>query len=78
MRFKKGEVKLYLKATKAYRGGGMAPFMFSLRTRRRWPASGSGSLTPGEVPVTHLTVGWVDPRAGLNVSQKSHESSAVA
>jgi hypothetical protein len=54
------------------RGRGIAPLFADLGTRRRWVISKSPlPLYPRERPSTHCTGGWVGPKTGLNVCEKS-------
>jgi hypothetical protein len=67
------------KALKAQRGSrGIALLILDLGTRRGWVVSTMPRLLyPWERPSTHCTGGWVGPRAGLNVCEKSfpHQDS---
>jgi hypothetical protein len=53
------KVELYSFSTSALGGGA-------------WSAPRPGRFTPGKDPGTHCTGGWVGPRAGLDVCEKSH------
>jgi hypothetical protein len=53
-------------------GRGIALLFIDLGARRGWVVSTtSRPLYPRERPGTHCTGGWVGPRAGLDVSEKS-------
>src|SRR5215468_7776901 len=52
---------------------GIALSFIDLGARRGWVVSTTPRpLYPRERPGTHCTGGWVDPRAGLDVCEKSH------
>jgi hypothetical protein len=57
----------------AYRGSrGIALLILNLGARRGWVISTTPRpLYPRERPGTHCTEGWVVPRAGLDVCEKS-------
>jgi hypothetical protein len=57
----------------AQRGSrGIALLIVNLGARRGWVVSTTPrSLYPRERPGTHCTEGWVGPRAGLDVCEKS-------
>jgi hypothetical protein len=59
--------------SKAQRGGrGIALLFLDLGASRGWVVSTmSRPLYPRERPGTHCTGGWVGPRAGLDVCEKS-------
>jgi hypothetical protein len=51
---------------------GIALLFLNLGTRRGWVVSTTPRpLYPRERPGTHCTVGWVGPRAGLDMCEKS-------
>jgi hypothetical protein len=51
---------------------GIALSLLDLGARRGWVVSATPRpLYPRERPGTHYTGGWVSPRAGLNVCEKS-------
>jgi hypothetical protein len=47
------------------------PFLDPGARRGGWSAPRPGRFTPRERPGTHYTGGWVGPRAGLDVCEKS-------
>jgi len=48
-------------------------FLISALDKGVWSTLRPGRFTPEKSPGTHRTVGWVDPRAGLEVSgHKTH------
>jgi hypothetical protein len=52
--------------------GGVAVLILDLGARRGWVVSTTPQLLyPQERPGTHCTGGWVGPRAGLDVREKS-------
>jgi hypothetical protein len=54
------------------RGTGIAPLFLDLGTRRGWVVSTTPRpLYPRTRPGTHCIGGWVGPRAGLDVCEKS-------
>jgi hypothetical protein len=63
-----------LQASWPWRGGrGTALPILNLGTRRGWVVSTTPQpLYPRERPGTHCAGGWVGPRAGLDVCEKSH------
>jgi hypothetical protein len=68
-------VKVPLTDPKAQGGGGrgIAPLFLDLGARRVWVVSITPRpLYPRKIPGTHSTEGWVGPRAGLDVCEKSH------
>jgi len=37
----------------------------------KWSTSAPAALAPGNHPATHLVVGWMGPRTGLDVLEKT-------
>jgi hypothetical protein len=70
---KKGERSPYNRPRRAQRGSrGIALLILDLGARRVWVVSTTPRpLYPQEIPGTHCTGGWVGPRAGLDVCEKS-------
>jgi hypothetical protein len=65
----------YNRPQRAHRGSrGIALLMLDLGARRGgWSAPRPGRFTPEKYPVpSNYTGGWVGPRAGLDVCEKSH------
>jgi hypothetical protein len=60
-------------STRALRGSrGIALLILDLDARRGWVVSTTARpFYPRERPPTHCTGGWVGPRAGLDVCEKS-------
>jgi hypothetical protein len=69
------KLKVPVTGTEAQRGGGgrgIALLFLDLGAKRWWVVSTTPRpLYPLERPGTHCTGGWVGPRAGLDVCEKS-------
>jgi hypothetical protein len=68
-----GKMSPYNRPRRAHRGSrGIALLILHLGARRGWVVSTTPRpLYPREIPSTYRTGGWVGPRAGLDVCEKS-------
>jgi hypothetical protein len=78
----KGKKSPYNRPRRAQRGSrGIALLILDLSARKGWVVSTTPRLLyPRERPGTHCTGGWVGPRAGVDVCEKSrpHRDSIPA